>query len=84
MTANVAASIRARLRNKARPDGTDFQLLLVRYACERFLYRLGVSEERCILKGATLLAVWMEDPYRATHDIDLLASGKAMKRLFEG
>ena len=76
MTANIAASIRGRLRNKARPDGTDFQLLLVRYACERFLYRLGVSEERYILKGATLLAVWMEDPYRATRDIDLLATGE--------
>ena len=25
MTANIAASIRGRLRNKARPDGTDFQ-----------------------------------------------------------
>ena len=53
MTADVAASTSDRLRNKARPDGTDFQQILVRYACERFLYRLGKSEERerCILKG---------------------------------
>ena len=77
MTADVAASTRDRLRNKARPDGTDFHQILVRYACERFLYRLGKSEERerCILKGATLLGLWMEDPYRTTRDIDLLTTG---------
>ena len=71
MTANVAASIRARLLNKARNIGSEFELFLVRYACERFLYRLGesVERERCILKGATLLALWMEEPYRATRDI---------------
>lgn len=53
MTANVAASIRARLLNKARNIGSEFELFLVRYACERFLYRLGesVERERCILKG---------------------------------
>lgn len=79
MTANVAASIRDRLRNKARDRGTEFELFLVRYACERFLYRLGASEERerCILKGATLLGLWMEEPYRATRDIDLLAFGES-------
>ena len=78
MTANVAASIRARLLNKARNIGSEFELFLVRYACERFLYRLGesVERERCILKGATLLALWMEEPYRATRDIDLLAFGE--------
>ena len=78
MTANVAASVRARLLNKGRGAGTEFELLLVRYACERFLYRLGESAERdrCILKGATLLALWMGEPYRATRDIDLLALGE--------
>lgn len=79
MTANVAASIRARLLNKARNTGSEFELFLVRYACERFLYRLGesIERERCILKGATLLALWMEEPYRATRDIDLLAFGES-------
>ena len=78
MTSNVAASIRDRLLNKAKSGGDDFQLLLVRYACERFLYRLGKSEEkeRCILKGATLVGLWMAEPYRTTRDIDLLATGK--------
>ena len=71
MTANAATSIRARLLNKARNVGAEFELFLVRYACERFLYRLGEStmRERFILKGAALLALWMEEPYRATRDI---------------
>ena len=77
MSTNTEASIRARLLNRARTEGTEFQLYLVRYACERFLYRLEASTARdhCILKGAGLLAVWMEEPYRATRDIDILAFG---------
>lgn len=70
-------SIRARLLNGARHRGEDFNLTLERYAGERFLYRLGQSDarERCVLKGATLLAVWLPDPYRATRDVDLLGYG---------
>ena len=78
MSPNVADSIKARLLNEARGGGTEFELFLVRFTCERFLYRLGESEfrDRCILKGATLLALWMKEPYRATRDIDLLAFGE--------
>jgi hypothetical protein len=77
MSPDVVASVRARLLRKAKEGGEEFELFLVRYGCERFLYRLGASElrDRCILKGAGLLALWMEDPYRATRDLDLLASG---------
>ena len=77
MTTNAAASIRSRLLSRAKAEGTEFQLFLDRYACERFLYRLGESEVRdqCILKGASLLALWMDEPYRATRDVDLLAFG---------
>ena len=77
MSSRSADSIKARLLNEARGGGTEFELFLVRYACERFLYRLGKSSvrDRCILKGATLLALWMKEPYRATRDIDLLAFG---------
>ena len=73
----TTASIRDRLLNRARAEGADFQLFLDRYPCERFLYRLGQSylRERLILKGATLLSIWMEEPYRSTRDIDLLAMG---------
>lgn len=78
MTTNVAVSIRTRLLNKAKIEQTEFQLFLDRYGCERFLYRLGQSEARdqCILKGASLLALWMDEPYRATRDVDLLAFGE--------
>lgn len=77
MNRNFAASIMARLHNQWEGDVT-FESLLVRYACERFLYRLGESglRDRCILKGATLLALWMKEPHRATQDIDLLAFGE--------
>ena len=71
----VTASIRARLLNRAKSGGIEYQLYLVRYACERFLYRLGQSEVRdtLILKGGTLLSLWMAEPFRSTRDIDMLA-----------
>jgi hypothetical protein len=77
MSPDVAASIKARLLNRAKERGEQFELFLVRYACERFLYRLGASEcrDKCILKGAGLLTLWMDDPYRATRDLDFLAIG---------
>jgi len=77
MSPNVAASIKARLLNEAKRRGEPFEPFLVRFVCERFLHRLGASElrDRCTLKGAGLLTLWMRDPYRATRDVDLLASG---------
>jgi hypothetical protein len=74
---DTAASIRARLLNKARANREEFELTLTRYAAERLLYRLGASpaRERCLLKGASLLSVWLRDPYRATRDVDILTTG---------
>jgi len=74
---NVAASVQARLRNVARETGTDFQILLSRYVLERLLYRLSVSShrDRFILKGALLLPLWLDDPFRPTRDLDLLGFG---------
>lgn len=80
MTArNTAASVRARLLNKARADGVDFQLLLTRYGLERLLYRLSISRERdnFLLKGALLFDLWYDVPLRPTRDIDLLGFGLA-------
>lgn len=79
MSPDVPASIKARLLNRCKEKGEEFELFLVRYACERFLYRLGASglRDRCILKGAGLLTLWMRDPYRATRDVDLLAFGSS-------
>ncbi len=77
MSPDVPASIKARLLNRAKQRGEELELFLVRYACERFLYRLGASalRDQCILKGAGLLTLWMDDPYRSTRDVDLLAFG---------
>src|SRR5688572_18622117 len=77
MSPDIAASVRARLLNQARENGEEFEFTLTRFVIERLLYRLGASgaRERCILKGASLLSVWLPDPYRATRDVDVLASG---------
>ena len=58
-------------------ERTDFQILLTRYALERLLYRLSVSDqrERFVLKGAMLFAIWQDDPFRPTRDLDLLGQG---------
>ena len=58
MTKNIAASVRARLTNKAKADSRPFQELLQYYGLERFLYRISQTEhrERFILKGALMLA----------------------------
>lgn len=74
---NVAASVTARLRNRARATDDDFQRLLVGYCFERFLYRLGASalRNRFVLKGAMLLRAWSDQPYRSTRDLDLLRRG---------
>jgi hypothetical protein len=74
-----AASVRARLLNLARGRGEDFQLTLRNYLFERFLYRLSCSplRERFVLKGAMLLRLWAEQPYRATVDLDVLSRGSS-------
>ncbi len=79
MSPDVAASVRARLLNQARASGEEFERTLARFAAERLLFRLGASgvRDRCILKGASLLAVWLTDPYRATRDVDVLLVGQS-------
>ncbi|MCC6245089.1 MAG: nucleotidyl transferase AbiEii/AbiGii toxin family protein [Gemmatimonadaceae bacterium] len=77
--ANVAASVMARLLTRAKANGDDYQLLVTAYALERLLYRIGQSpvRDRFVLKGAMLLRLWSEQPYRATRDLDLLRRGDA-------
>lgn len=43
---NLAASVAARLLNRAKETGDDYQTLLTTYCLERFLYRLGTSDRR--------------------------------------
>ena len=73
---NVPASVHQRLLNLARNQGIEFNLVLQRYAMERFLYRLATSHEvdRFTLKGAALFRVWTGQELRPTRDIDFLAS----------
>jgi len=74
---NVGASVRARLLNRAKSNGSDYGLLLTKYALERILYRLSVSQWRdaFVLKGALLFDLWFDQPHRPTRDIDLLGFG---------
>lgn len=75
--ADLAASVAARLLNRTKQTGDDHQTVLTSYCLERFLHRLGASElrDRFVLKGAMLLRLWSDRPYRATRDLDLLRRG---------
>lgn len=85
---DVPASVRARLLTLARGTGTEFQSVLVRYALERLLYRLSLSDfgRQFVLKGALLFEIWTTDRLRATQDADFLHLGTAepeeLKRIF--
>lgn len=72
-----AISIRARLLNHAKQHGDDYNRILTRYAIERLLYRLSLTEatERYVLKGAMLFVTWPEHVFRPTGDLDLLGEG---------
>lgn len=79
MSPNPAASVKARLLNLAREQAVDFNLLLQRYAAERFLYRLSASSEvdNFTLKGAALFRIWSGQDLRPTRDVDFLRTGPA-------
>ncbi|MER9254529.1 nucleotidyl transferase AbiEii/AbiGii toxin family protein [Mesorhizobium sp. M0598] len=76
---NRAASIKQRLLNLARRDGRVYEVVLVRYALERLLYRLSISaqRDRFILKGGMLVTLWLEGGNRETRDADFLGFGDA-------
>lgn len=75
--ANVAASAKQRLLNRARTQKEDFNLLLTKYALERVLYRISRSrhKEAFVLKGALLFELWTEQTHRPTRDADFLLNG---------
>ena len=64
---NIPASVHTRLKNIARRQEVAFNLMLDRYAAERFLYRLSASTQvnRFTLKGAALLRVWSDVELRS-------------------
>ena len=73
----LARSVQVRLARHAKTIGVDPNLVLTRYAVERFLYRLSRSPyaDRFVLKGALLLLVWLGETIRPTRDADLLGFG---------
>ena len=77
MTANLGASVLARLLNLAKQRGDDYNLLLNRFALERLLCRVAASAhaDRFLLKGALLFSLWYDQPHRPTRDADLLGFG---------
>lgn len=86
----LAQSVQARLLQHARAIGVDPNLVLTRYAIERFLYRLSLSPyaERFVLKGGLLMLVWLGETLRPTRDVDLLGIGElgdeALGAMFAG
>ncbi len=68
---NLAQSVLVQLRNFARETGEDPQVIQLRYATERLMYRISRSAyaDRFVLKGAWLFFLW-GDPQRATRDVD--------------
>lgn len=79
MSVGRVTSIHARLLNRAKARGEDFNLILTRYAIERFLYRLSLVPARDAywLKGALLFDLWFDVPHRPTRDADFLGFGPA-------
>ena len=76
---NIVASVRQRLINLSKVRGEDPNLVFIRYAIERLLYRISCSRQsdKFLLKGAMLFATWTDRPYRPTKDLDLLGFGEA-------
>ena len=82
---NMPQSVFARLKNLSIEHRQDFGNLLIRYATERFLYRLASSPHgrQFVLKGGNLFVIWQNgDNSRPTVDSDLLeVIRKAPRRL---
>ena len=76
---DYGASVRARLLAVARRENVQNEYILLRYAFERFLFRLGKSAyaDKFILKGASAFAVWIGPMVRVTRDADFEAFGDA-------
>ena len=77
--ANLARSIKDRLLNLSRSEGRVFDVVLVRFALERLLYRLSQTRhrDRFVLKGGLLVTIWLDDDNRVTRDADFLGHGDA-------
>lgn len=72
--ADISASILARLKQRAKKDGLQLQLLLNLFCQEEFLRRMSKSKysDNLILKGGLLLYSISEFTSRPTMDADYL------------
>lgn len=86
---NIAHSVRDRLMKISLERDENYQLILIKYALERFLYRLqnSIYVEKFVLKGAFLFTLWTKEYYRPTRDLDFLArtsnQAEEMSRIFK-
>lgn len=72
--ADIAASVLARLKNKAKESGRSYQLCLQLFCQEEFLRRLEKSKyaENLVLKGGLFIYSLTDFDSRVTVDVDFL------------
>ena len=72
--ADIAASVLARLKNKAKESGRSYQLCLQLFCQEEFLRRLEKSQyaENLVLKGGLFIYSVTDFDSRVTVDVDFL------------
>ena len=72
--ADIAASVLARLKNKASASGRSYQLCLQLFCQEEFLRRLEKSKyaENLVLKGGLFIYSVTDFDSRVTVDVDFL------------
>lgn len=72
--ADIAASVLARLKNKAKESGRSYQLFLQLFCQEEFLRRLEKSQytENLVLKGGLFIYSVTDFDSRVTVDVDFL------------
>lgn len=75
--ADVAASVLAKLRNKAKASGISYQQCLQLFVQEEFLRRLSKSgyDNHLVLKGGLFIYTLTNFESRATIDVDFLLCG---------
>jgi len=73
---NVAASRLALILNESKKLQIPYEMLLRRYAFDRFLHRMVASEEqgKLVLKGAMALYAYSKELIRPSKDIDFLGN----------
>ena len=75
--ADIAASVLAKLRNKAKASDISYQQCLQLFVQEEFLRKLSKSgcEDTLILKGGLFIYTLTNFESRATIDVDFLLRG---------